>query len=184
MPRQSDLRYTFEPSGGADFEVIEFTLDESLSKPFTLALQLASFDAELDFGTLLDKTALLTIWRGDTPVRYVHGLISSLTQGDTGRAVVRSAGFVLSAVGDALIRRTYPLLPRATAHMTVSRCNIQRSLASCAFTRRELGAPPKLTTCVFPFTSRSTHHGRAATRARIGNHRARRHGRNHPRDTR
>ena len=84
MPRQSDLRYTFEPSGGADFEVIEFTLDEGLSKPFTLALQLASFDAELDFGTLLDKPALLTIWRGDTPVRYVHGLISSLTQGDTG----------------------------------------------------------------------------------------------------
>ena len=84
MPRQSDLRYTFEPSGGADFEVIEFTLDESLSQPFTLALQLASFDAELDFGTLLDKPALLTIWRGDTPVRYVHGLISSLTQGDTG----------------------------------------------------------------------------------------------------
>ena len=84
MPRQSDLRYTFEPSGGADFEVIEFTLDEGLSKPFTLMLQLASFDAELDFGTLLDKPALLTIWRGDTPVRYVHGLISSLTQGDTG----------------------------------------------------------------------------------------------------
>ena len=84
MPRQSDLRYTFEPSGGADFEVIEFTLDEGLSKPFTLMLQLASFDAELDFGTLLDKPALLTIWRGDSPVRYVHGLISSLTQGDTG----------------------------------------------------------------------------------------------------
>ena len=84
MPRQSDLRYTFEPSGGADFEVIEFKLDEGLSQPFKLDLKLASFDAELDFGTLLDKPALLTIWRGDTPVRYVHGLISSLTQGDTG----------------------------------------------------------------------------------------------------
>ena len=38
MPRQSDLRYTFEPSGGADFEVIEFKLDEGLSQPFKLDL--------------------------------------------------------------------------------------------------------------------------------------------------
>jgi type VI secretion system secreted protein VgrG len=98
MPRQSDLRYTFEPSGGADFEVIEFTLDESLSKPFKLDLKLASFDAELDFGTLLDKPALLTIWRGDTPVRYVHGLISSLTQGDTGFRRTRYSAVVEPAL--------------------------------------------------------------------------------------
>ena len=44
MPRQSDVRYTFEPSGGADFEVIEFTLNEGLSRPFELPLQLASAD--------------------------------------------------------------------------------------------------------------------------------------------
>ena len=84
MPRQSDLRFTFEPASGAAFEVIEFTLEESLSRPFKLELELASFDAALDFGTLLDKPAVFTLWHADTPVRYVHGLISLLTQGDTG----------------------------------------------------------------------------------------------------
>lgn len=104
--------------------------------------------------------------------------------GADGAAVVLFASLALSTVGYALIRRTHPRLSGATAHMTVSRCNIQHSLASCAFTRRELGAPPKLTTCVFPFASSSTHHGRAAARARIRHHRARRHGRNRPQDTR
>ncbi|VVN92400.1 hypothetical protein [Pseudomonas fluorescens] len=38
MPRQSDLRFTFEPACGAAFKVIEFTLVEGLSQPFKLEL--------------------------------------------------------------------------------------------------------------------------------------------------
>ncbi|SIT07910.1 type VI secretion system secreted protein VgrG [Achromobacter sp. MFA1 R4] len=98
MPRLSDMRFTFSPAAaGVDFEVIEFTLDEALSETFLLRVELSSFDAAVDFGVLLDHPALFTIWRGVTPVRYVHGIVTSFEQGDTGfrrtryRAVVEPA---------------------------------------------------------------------------------------------
>lgn len=84
MPRQSDLRFTFEPLQGDAFEVVEFHLEEGLSQPFRLGLELASHDPAIDFNRVLDLAALFTIWRGDTPVRYVHGLVSLFSQGDTG----------------------------------------------------------------------------------------------------
>jgi type VI secretion system secreted protein VgrG len=84
MPRQSDLRFTFEPLKGDHFEVVSFTLEEGLSQPFKLELELVSHNAAIDFNRVLDLAALFTLWRGDTPVRYVHGLVSLFTQGDTG----------------------------------------------------------------------------------------------------
>lgn len=44
MPRQSDLHFTFEPLQGDAFEVVSFKLDEGLSQPFKLKLELASHD--------------------------------------------------------------------------------------------------------------------------------------------
>ncbi|UII71784.1 type VI secretion system tip protein VgrG [Pseudomonas sp. HN11] len=84
MPRQSDLRYTFEPLKRDAFDVVSFKLEEGLSQPFKLELELASHNASIDFNRVLDLAGLFTIWRGETPVRYVHGLVSLFTQGDTG----------------------------------------------------------------------------------------------------
>ncbi|XQP61223.1 type VI secretion system Vgr family protein [Pseudomonas fluorescens] len=84
MPRQSDLRYTFEPLRGDPFEVVSFTLEEGLSQPFKLTLELVSHHPAIDFYRMLDLDAVFTIWRDDTPVRYVHGLVSLFQQGDTG----------------------------------------------------------------------------------------------------
>jgi type VI secretion system secreted protein VgrG len=84
MPRQSDLRFTFEPLQGDAFEVVEFKLEEGLSQPFKLTLDLVSHDPAVDFNRVLDLGALFTVWRGETPVRYVHGLVSLFCQGDTG----------------------------------------------------------------------------------------------------
>ncbi|SIT16298.1 type VI secretion system Vgr family protein [Achromobacter sp. MFA1 R4] len=97
-PRSSDLRFTFSPSAaGVQFDVIEFMLDEALSETFLLRVALSSFDAAVDFGALLDQPALFTIWRGDAPVRHVHGIVTGFEQSDTGfrrtryRAVVEPA---------------------------------------------------------------------------------------------
>ena len=84
MPRKSDLRFTFEPLKGDAFEVVSFTLEEGLSQPFKLELQLVSHNAAIDFNRVLDLAGLFTLWRGETPVRYVHGLVSLFQQGDTG----------------------------------------------------------------------------------------------------
>ncbi|WP_254636990.1 contractile injection system protein, VgrG/Pvc8 family, partial [Achromobacter sp. GbtcB20] len=83
MPTQSDLRFTFA-IGEEPFEVVEFSLQEGLSEPFVLQAELASANPAIDFGAVLDRAALLTIWHGDMPVRYVHGAVSSFVQGETG----------------------------------------------------------------------------------------------------
>ncbi|MBJ9978458.1 type VI secretion system tip protein VgrG [Pseudomonas sp. S75] len=85
MPSQSDLRYTFKPLiGSAEFEVVSFELEEAISTPFTLELELVSFEANINFGQLLDKPIVFTIWNGEKPVRYVHGLVSRFSQGESG----------------------------------------------------------------------------------------------------
>ncbi len=85
MPRQSDLRYSFQPLvGDAEFEVVSFTLKEGISQPFTLELQLISYEHDVDFGHLLDKPVLFTLWNGARPVRYVHGLVSRFIQAESG----------------------------------------------------------------------------------------------------
>lgn len=70
MPSQSDLRYSFQPLvGKAEFEVVSFTLKEGISQQFTLELQLVSYENDIDFGQLLDKPVLFSIWNGKRPVR-------------------------------------------------------------------------------------------------------------------
>ena len=85
MPSQSDLRYTFEPLvGNAEFEVVSFELKEEISAPFTLELELISFEPDIDFGQLLDKPIVFTIWDGKGPLRHVHGLVSRFSQAESG----------------------------------------------------------------------------------------------------
>lgn len=61
MPRQTDLRYTFEPASGEAFDVIEFNLREGLSEPFLLDVQLSTANLAVDFGKIVDQAALFTI---------------------------------------------------------------------------------------------------------------------------
>ncbi|MGN8258691.1 type VI secretion system Vgr family protein [Pseudomonas sp. SMSB3] len=85
MPSQSELRYSFQPLvGDAEFEVVSFELKEGISTPFQLELTLISFENDIDFGHLLDKPVLFTIWDGERPVRYVHGLVSRFSQAESG----------------------------------------------------------------------------------------------------
>ncbi|HHM6089398.1 TPA: type VI secretion system Vgr family protein [Pseudomonas aeruginosa] len=83
MPTQSDLRFTFVV-GKADFEVVEFTLEEGLSENYRLDLALSSFDAAIDFVQVLDQPAHFTLWQAGVPVRHVWGVVSDFEQGDTG----------------------------------------------------------------------------------------------------
>lgn len=84
MTYKHDYRFSFGIVGGIDFELIEFTLDEALSEPFCLELELASSDPAIDFGLVLDQPALLTIWHAGAPARHVHGVVSRFEQGTTG----------------------------------------------------------------------------------------------------
>ncbi len=115
MPSQSDLRFTFQPlAGQIDFEVVSFELDEVISSPFQLKLELISFEDEVDFGQLLDKPVLFTIWRGERPLRYVHGLISSFSQSETGFYRTRYRALVEPVLARAGLRSNWRIFQHKT----------------------------------------------------------------------
>ena len=93
---QTDIRFTFEVtpntseegseehSSPISLDVISFKLEEALNSPFVLEVELISHDPDIDFDTVIDQPAVFTIYQQGTPVRYVHGLISSFEIGETG----------------------------------------------------------------------------------------------------
>ncbi|CAM4134580.1 type VI secretion system Vgr family protein [Serratia silvae] len=67
------------------FVVSSYTLHEQLSALFELELEVASGNPSVEFHSILDNNATLTIWRNTEVLRIVNGIISSVEQGDTGR---------------------------------------------------------------------------------------------------
>ncbi|WP_327192068.1 type VI secretion system tip protein TssI/VgrG [Pseudomonas putida] len=115
MPSQSDLRFTFQPlAGRSEFEVVSFELDEAISTPFQLKLELVSFEDDVDFGQLLDKPVLFTIWRGERPLRYVHGLVSTFSQGETGLHRTRYRALVEPVLARAGLRSNWRIFQQKT----------------------------------------------------------------------
>ena len=115
MPSQSDLRFTFQPlAGRSEFEVVSFELDEAISTPFQLKLELVSFEDDVDFGQLLDKPVLFTIRRGERPLRYVHGLVSTFSQGETGFHRTRYRALVEPVLARAGLRSNWRIFQQKT----------------------------------------------------------------------
>jgi type VI secretion system secreted protein VgrG len=115
MPRQSDLRFTFTPLiGKATFDVVSFTLEEALSTPFKLHLQLSSLDDDVNFSQLLDQPVLFTVWHGLKPVRYVHGLVSTFSQGDSGHSRTRYQALVEPMLARAGLRSNWRIFQQKT----------------------------------------------------------------------
>lgn len=120
MAVQTDLRFTFT-AGPDAFEVVEFHLTEGLSETFHLEVDLSCANPAVDFGQVLDRPALLTLWQGGQPVRYVHGSVTSFQQGNTGfrrtryRAIVEPRLARLQLASDWRIFQTLAVPDIATA---------------------------------------------------------------------
>jgi len=66
------------------FAVVDFELDEALSRPFALSLNLASHLPGIDFGQVLDQPCELKVWYEGQLQRSVSGIVSRFAQGETG----------------------------------------------------------------------------------------------------
>nr|WP_202607401.1 type VI secretion system tip protein TssI/VgrG [Dickeya dadantii] len=66
------------------FAVVDFELSEALNQPFELSLSLASSQADIDFGAVLDQPCELLVWYEGELQRRVSGIVSRFAQGDTG----------------------------------------------------------------------------------------------------
>ncbi|AYH01037.1 type VI secretion system tip protein VgrG [Pectobacterium parmentieri] len=82
----SGLRFTLSVGGlpPETLVVSGFTLHEQFSTPFTLELEAASANPNIEFRSILDNNATLTIWRETEVQRIVNGIVTSIEQGDTG----------------------------------------------------------------------------------------------------
>ncbi|MDN7639171.1 contractile injection system protein, VgrG/Pvc8 family, partial [Burkholderia cepacia] len=108
---------------------VEFTLHEGLSETFLLQVELASANPAIDFGEVLDRNGLLTIWQSGSPVRYVHGAVSSFVQGDTGFRRTRYSTVDIAEQVDDLVHGTPRKAPRgAKPELIVDPVNAVRSI--------------------------------------------------------
>jgi len=117
---QPALRYSFQAlAADTEFEVVSFTFDEALSQPFQLQLELVSHQDDVDFTRLLDQPALFTLWQGQRPLRYVHGLVSSFSQGETGFCRTRYRARVEPQLARADLRSNWRIFQHKTVPQIV-----------------------------------------------------------------
>lgn len=103
----SGLQFTLTAAGlpPQTFVVVDFSLSEMLSSPFTLNVGLASADPAIDFAAVLDADATLFIWREGVLQRSVTGMIASFEQGDTGNHQTRYSMVIRPALWRTTLRR-------------------------------------------------------------------------------
>jgi type VI secretion system secreted protein VgrG len=74
-------RFTLEIAGLArEIQVVSFEGTENLSQPFKFTLELASEDPEIDFASVINQPALLTLYGRDEP-RPIHAMVSHFAAG-------------------------------------------------------------------------------------------------------
>ena len=76
------LRFTLDVDGlgPKTFAVVNFVLRQRHSFPFVLDIDVASDSFGETAEQLLEKNATLTIWEGNTPQRYVSGIVNRISQ--------------------------------------------------------------------------------------------------------
>ncbi|WP_270826099.1 type VI secretion system tip protein VgrG [Aeromonas sp. Y318-1] len=86
MANQTGLQFTATVGALPDntFAVAAFELDEQLNAPFSLSLELASHQPDIDFVDVLDKPCELLVWYNGELQRRVCGVVSEFAQGDSG----------------------------------------------------------------------------------------------------
>src|SRR5690554_1238237 len=86
MTRSSGLYFTLTLAGvdSVDLAVVDFSLEEALSQPFTLKLRFASRDGSLSANDLLDRPVTLTIWQDGEVLRRINAIVSEFGRGDRG----------------------------------------------------------------------------------------------------
>ncbi|HCL5307605.1 TPA: type VI secretion system tip protein VgrG, partial [Salmonella enterica] len=77
------LRFTLEVDGILEMStaVVNFRLVQRHSVPFELEVGIASGLSDLTAVDFLEKKAVLTVWQGDIPQRYVSGIVTAVQLG-------------------------------------------------------------------------------------------------------
>jgi len=77
MAQSTGLQFTVKVGALAEntFAVASFKLDEGLNSPFSLKLEVASHQLDIDFGAVLDQPCELLVWYNGELQRRVCGVV-------------------------------------------------------------------------------------------------------------
>lgn len=83
-PSANTAKFGFEVHNlDADLRIAAFSGEEHVSQLFQFGLELVSEDPEIDFTSVVNQEAVITI-EGQDETRYIHGIVQSFEQGDQG----------------------------------------------------------------------------------------------------
>ncbi|WP_206858311.1 type VI secretion system Vgr family protein [Lysobacter changpingensis] len=97
MANRSDLRFRIHFDADVALDVVRFDLEEGLSRPFRLSLELSSESDDIDLDAVLDTEATFAIECDSHPVRNLLGVCTMFERCETGfrrtryRAVIEPA---------------------------------------------------------------------------------------------
>ncbi|MFQ0836577.1 type VI secretion system tip protein VgrG, partial [Citrobacter gillenii] len=81
---QKGLRFTLSIDGQTEtaLAVVDFTLYQQYSCPFVMDVNVTSTLFRLTAPDFLEKNVVLTIWQGNTPQRYICGIVTTVALGN------------------------------------------------------------------------------------------------------
>ncbi len=84
MATQLQMTFTVEGLDASTFVVTEFQGSDTLSQPFTFAIDLASSNASISPENVVDHNATLSLYQDGEAAQQWQGIVSRFSQGDTG----------------------------------------------------------------------------------------------------
>ena len=145
---RTGLQFTLAVSGlpPETFAVVDFSLDEAFSAPFTLRTKLVSSLQTIGFDAVLDKTATLRIWLNGALQRQVTGIIASFEQGNTGLHQTGYSMVIRPALWRTSLRRNSRIFQQETPQAIITTLLRESGVVNVAFMLRN--AHPAREFCV------------------------------------
>ncbi|WP_104203338.1 type VI secretion system Vgr family protein [Billgrantia saliphila] len=135
MALETGLQFTLQLAGADDLDlaVIDFTLEEALSAPFTLRVRFASRDGGLAATEVLDRPATLTIWQDGEALRRLHGVVSEFGRGDRGHRRTFYSMVVRPALWRLSLRQNSRIFQQVSPLTVLNTLCDERGLRDVAF---------------------------------------------------
>ncbi|MGL5043797.1 MAG: type VI secretion system tip protein TssI/VgrG [Plesiomonas sp.] len=143
MANQTGLQFTLTVGTLPEntFAVAEFSLDEALSSPFLLHLELASSRPDIDFAAVLEKPCELLIWFNGALQRRISGVANQFSQGETGFRRTRYSLQVQPALWRLSLRHNARIFQQQTPQQIISILLQESGVTEYAFALKDQHAP-------------------------------------------
>ncbi|SFI06181.1 type VI secretion system Vgr family protein [Modicisalibacter xianhensis] len=121
------------PNQSADFAVIDFKMEETLSAPFRLVIDFASQRHDLAPADWLDRAVTLSVWQDGQALRRFHGIVSEFAQGDRGHRRTRYSLVVRPALWRLSLRHNSRIFQHVSPLTIIHTLLAERGITDAVF---------------------------------------------------